>query len=78
MARATIELQKRGFSISPPNKRKHPDWDALIDAFFELPNVESVDGPQINGSIGVTYDSDDRPDAVLIAELQAVCDRFMH
>jgi len=49
----------------------------LIDALLEIPNVSEVDGPVANGAMGVIYDNDNRPDAVLIAEIHTVCERFV-
>lgn len=77
MAEISISLQKRGFCVETPYNDKDVDWDKLTDALFGLPNVCEVDGPQINGCVGVTYDDDNRPDAVLIAELRKVFDRFV-
>lgn len=77
MPKVSIELQKRGFCAQIPDTKKRVNWDALTDALLDIPNVCEVDGPLINGCMGVTYDSDDRPDADLTTELQGVFDRFI-
>lgn len=77
MAKVSISLQKRGFCVETPNNGKKVNWDKLTDALLDIPNVREVDGPQINGCVGVTYDDDDRPDAVIIAELQKAFGRFI-
>ena len=74
--KVTAELQKRGFCVSTPNTKRRVNWDKLIDALLDIPNVHEVDGPLINGCIGVTYEDDDRPDAEIISELKAVFARF--
>lgn len=74
--RVTAELQKRGFCVETPIRKRRIDWDALTDALLDLPNVREVDGPLINGCVGVTYDGDDRPNSEIIAELKAVFARF--
>ena len=71
-----IHLQKRGFAVGVPIRRGM-NWDGLTDALLELPNVSEVDGPFVNGAIGVIYDDDERPDAVLIAEIRQVCGRYL-
>lgn len=79
MAKVTIELQKRGFCVDIPmgTNFQRVNWEKLNDALFALPNVCEVDGPVVNGAMGVIYDSDDRSDAELIAELQKVFNRFI-
>lgn len=72
-----IELQKRGFCVQTPITGKRVNWDKLTDALLAIPTVREVDGPLINGCVGVTYDNDDRPNDVLIAELQKVFSRFV-
>jgi hypothetical protein len=78
MKSVDVWLQKRGFAINLPITRNSKiDWDALTDALLRLPNVSEVDGPVANGAMGVFYDDDDRPDAMLIAEIKQVCERFV-
>jgi hypothetical protein len=74
--KVSVELQKRGFCVSTPHIKRQIDWDALVDALLDIPNVHEVDGPEINGCVGVTYDNDDRSDAEIVAELRLVFARF--
>ena len=74
--KVSIELQKRGFCVETPIRKRRVDWDAVNDALFEVSTICEVDGPLINGCVGVVYDGDDRPDTEIIAELQSIFARF--
>lgn len=74
--KAQVWLAKRGFGIEIDNTL-NINWESLTDKLLDIPTVHEVDGPCINGIVGVIYDDEDRPDDVLIKEIQRVCQPFI-